>query len=335
METIFTVRNDDLGRLGPQEAVDFFRELLWAEARRIGIAINKIHVSSWINVPDGGIDASVNENIAPAQSDIIKPGHTGYQIKTGETFKPWEDAQIKKELFGNKDSHKENLGSSVRDCLDNDGTYVLVCFKQDPTKEQRSKTINSLKRYFELCGYQNPNVEVWSQNNLIGFLTVFPSLALKITRRGGSRFQTHQSWSQDAEMRREFKTGQAQRDFISSMQNELRKNIEAIHIRVCGEPGIGKTRLVLEATRAEDIQPLVVYCDTTSKFRDSDLMNEILRSDNQLNLILIIDECDPDSRSYIWDKLKYRGQRIKLISIYNEYDETSGKTVSTSTYRTF
>jgi hypothetical protein len=324
LETIVTVGNENLERLSPQEAVDFFRELLWAEARKIGIGIDKIHVSSWINVPDGGIDALVDENIASAQSDIIKPGRTGYQIKTGEMIKPWEDAQIKKELFGGKDPSKENLGSSVKGCLDNDGTYILVCFKQDPTEEQHSKAVNFLKGYFEQCGYQNPNVEVWGQNNLIGFLTVFPSLALKINGRGGLRFQTHQSWSQDAEMRREFKAGQAQRDFISRMQNELRKNIKAIHIRIWGEPGIGKTRLVLETIRAEDLQPLVIYCDAASKFIDSDLMNEILRDDNQFNLILIIDECDLDSRSYIWNKLKYRGPRIKLISIYNEYDETSG-----------
>ena len=53
-ETIFTVKSDDLGRLDPTGAVDLFRELLWAEARRIGIEISKINVSSQINVPDGG-----------------------------------------------------------------------------------------------------------------------------------------------------------------------------------------------------------------------------------------------------------------------------------------
>jgi hypothetical protein len=85
-----------------------------------------------------------------------------------------------------------------------------------------------------------------------------------------------------------------------------------------------KQKLVLEATNVEDLKPLVIYCDTASKFINNDLMNEILRDDNKFNLILILDECDPDSRSYIWNKLKYRGPRVKLISIYNELDETSG-----------
>lgn len=327
METIFTVHNEDLERLNPQEAVDFFRELLWAEARRTGIAISKIHVSSWINLPDGGIDALVEENKFSVRSDLIKFGRTGYQIKAGASFEPWQDAQIKKELFGRKYPSKENLGSSVRNCLEENGTYVLVCFKQDPVEEQHRQAVGSLNYYFKQCGYQNPKVEVWGQNTLIGFLKLFPSLALRVNLRATLRFQTHQSWSQEAEMKKEFKVGQAQKDLIANIQNNLRKNSEAVHIRVWGEPGIGKTRLVLEATRADDLRPLVLYCDNPSKFRDSDLMNEILRDDNQLSAVLVIDECEPDSRSYIWDKLKYRGPRIKLVTIYNEYDVTSGNII--------
>lgn len=172
--------------------------------------------------------------------------------------------------------------------------------------------------------YNNAKIEIWRQNNLIGFLKPFPSLALQVNERAKAIFQTHQSWSRYAEMKKEFKAGQPQKDFISNMQNELRKNGEAVHIRVWGDAGIGKTRLVLEATRVEDLQPRVVYCDAASKFRDSDLMNEISRDDNQFSVILVIDECDPGSRSYIWNELKYRGPRIKLVSIYNEYDDTAG-----------
>ncbi len=324
METIFTVKNENLERLGPQEAVDFFGELLWAEARRIGIEISKIHISSRINVPDGGVDALVEEKNISTQSDLIKTGHTSYQIKAGATFKPWQNGEIKKELFGKKDPSKENLGNSIRDCLDKDGTYVLVCFKQDPAAPQLRQAIGALKHYLKQCGYQNPKVKVWGQNNLRGFLKVFPSLALEINQRGMARFQAHKSWSQQAEMKRDFKAGQAQKDFILKVQDELQKDNDAVHIRVWGEPGVGKTRIILEATRTEDLQPLVIYCDNASKFRDSDLMNEILKDNNQFTMILVIDECDPDSRSYIWDKLKNLGPRIKLISIYNDYDETSG-----------
>ncbi len=324
IENIFTVKNEDLARLNPQEAVYFFSELLYAEARSIEIPIGNINISSRIYVPDKGVDATVEINENLTQSRLIKDGLTSYQIKASASFKPWQPAQIKRELFKKNNPNKNSLGNSIRDCLDKNGTYILVCFKQDLVNGQHRMAVENLVNYFKQCGYQNPRVEVWSQNNLISFIKIFPSLALKVNGRGTLRFQTHKSWSQEAEMKREFKAGQAQKDFISSTQNELRKNNEATHIHVWGEPGIGKTRLVLESTRVEDLQSLVIYCDSAIKFRDSDLMNEILRDDNQFYTILVIDECNPDSRSYIWNKFKYLGPRIKFISIYSDYDETSG-----------
>lgn len=324
MNTIFTVENEHLARLSPQEAVEFFREVLWAEARSIGVPIGSIHVSSWINVPDGGIDALIEEGSIPTRGDLIKERCTSYQIKAGAAFEPGQDAEIRKELFGDKDPGKANLGSSVRDCLDNNGTYVLVCFKKDLTVEQRRQAIETLESYFKLCGYEDPSVEVWSQNNLIGFLEAIPSLALRANGRRDLRFQTWQSWSQDAEMKRGFVVGEKQKKVIADVKNELLKNDAAVHIRIYGEPGIGKTRLALEATSADDLRPLVLYCDAASKFRDSELMNEILREDNPFSVVLVIDECDQENRSYIWNKLKNLGPRIKLVSIYNEYDDTVG-----------
>jgi Ni2+-binding GTPase involved in maturation of urease and hydrogenase len=124
-------------------------------------------------------------------------------------------------------------------------------------------------------------------------------------------------------MRRELKLGPAQTETIKTIQEGLRNNTAAVHIRMLGEPGVGKTRLILEATSAADLSPLVVYCNA-SRFRDSFLMNELLRHDDEFSVILVIDECDADARSYIWNKFQYRGPRTKIISIYNEWEETSG-----------
>jgi hypothetical protein len=327
METIFTVKNEDLARMSPQEAVDFFRELLWAEARRIGISIISIQISTRINVPDGGVDATIQGPSPLPASALAKAGMTSFQIKAGATFQPWQKAQIKNELFGDNPPHKDNLGGEVRRCLDNNGTYVLVCFKQDPTPQEYAEAKAYLNDYLKQAGYEDPHIEVIGQSMIIGFLKVFPSLALLANRRALSRFQTFQSWSKEAEMiekNRPFKAGNPQQQLIQSIQSELRRNAEAIHLRVWGEPGIGKTRLILESMRAYDLSPLVIYCDSASKFRDSELMNEILKEDNQFSAILVIDECDADARSYIWNKLKYSGSRIKVITIYNEYDATSG-----------
>lgn len=321
LPTISTVGNEALERLSPQEAVDFFRELLWAEATSLGIGKNLINVPSAITVADGGIDAEVRDVQISGGQGIIKQGLTRYQIKTGNFS--LDNTHVKEILFRDK---SDELKPRVRSCLDKDGTFVVVLFGWDNPDTRDNQLIEMFKAKLTHIDqkYSTARIEIWRQNQLIGFLKPFPSLALKVNDCGALRFQTHESWSRDAEMIKEFKAGQAQKDCISNIQNELRKNIAAVHIHVWGEPGIGKTRLVLEATREEDLEPLTIYCDSATKFRDSDLMNEILKGDNRFFTTLVIDECDPDSRSYIWNKLKHIGPRIKLITIYNEYDTTSG-----------
>ena len=327
-DNIFTVTNEDLSRLDPAEAVRFFRELLWAEARRLGIGLSQINVPSRINVPDGGVDATVNAEPSAAGSDIIKPGKNCYQIKSGQKFKPWQESVIKKELFGSGPPLRQNLGEGIRACLEVDGTYVLVCTGIDLVKSERDRALEYLNEYLEeICDYQNPRVEVWSQINLIGFLQRFPSLSLQVNGRSDAQFQTHQSWSRNDDMRGEFVPGQAQDDLIAQIQNNLRRNDDTVHVRVLGEPGIGKTRLVLEATRADDLAPLVVYCKA-ARFRNSVLMNELLRDDNQFAVVLVIDECDWSSSTNIWNELIHRGARIKLVTISNDYEVQAGRDIT-------
>ena len=53
-------------------------------------------------------------------------------------------------------------------------------------------------------------------------------------------------------------------------------------------------------------------------------MREILREDSQFSAIVVIDECDPSNSADFWDKLRHRGPRIKLVTIYNEHEVRAG-----------
>ena len=326
-DTIFTVRNEDLIGLNQNTAVEFFQKLLWAEARRLGIEISKINVSRWVNVPDGGVDATVDDVQIAIGQGVIKQGKTSYQIKSGASFKPWQQAVIQKELFGTKTPKLQNLGESIRACLDADGTYVLVCTGIDPVESQRQQIHSHIAEYLKQCGYPDPKVGVFTQDKLIGFLQVFPSLALDVKNLDQEDFRTHLSWSSNADMQVPFVAAEAQDELIEKIRSELREKVNAVHVRVLGEPGIGKTKLVLEATKTDDLAPLVIYC-TPAEFRASGLRREILREDNQFSTVLVVDECDPTSRSDIWNELQNRGPRIKLITIYNDYDPVAGSDIS-------
>src|SRR5262249_7043914 len=95
MPTILTVLNEDLARLGAGEAVDLIRELLWAEARRVGLSTAQINVSAAVSMPDGGIDASVSGTPAGLIGSLLQPGRTSHQIKASGAFQPWKETDLR------------------------------------------------------------------------------------------------------------------------------------------------------------------------------------------------------------------------------------------------
>ena len=322
METLYTVSNEDLGRLSPDGAVDLFRELLWAEATATGIGRNLVNVPSAINVADGGVDAEVTDAAPQGGQGLIKQGTTRYQIKTGR-FSLSGDGDINAILFR---SGTSEVKPRVKSCLDAGGALVVVLFGSDnPDAED-----NQAKERFRMAlavvdkAYASANIEIWRQNHLRGFLSRYPSLSLRVTGRDLADFRSHSSWSSQADMLKEFQEGVAQKEQVESIRRTIRNATSAVHLRIVGEAGIGKTKLALEATRADDLAPLVVYCDSAGKFRDSGLMNEVLKEDNTFSAIVVVDECDSDARSYIWNQLKNSTNRISLISLYGEFDQTTG-----------
>ena len=110
-------------------------------------------------------------------------------------------------------------------------------------------------------------------------------------------------------MRKLFVAGEFQNRIIESIRAQLRQSDLGTHIRILGEAGIGKTRLVLEATKTDDLAPLIIYT-TADSFYDSELMTELIRG--KFHAILVIDECDPDKRSLLTNKLKVTAQAEAL-----------------------
>jgi hypothetical protein len=261
-------------------------------------------------VADGGIDASIHADTFSGQESFISTGQNSYQIKAGRNFSPWQPSEIKKELFGKKSPERQHLGESVRHCLDHNGTYSLVCFGTDLTDDRQRKARELLESYFKECGYREFQVEVWSLNNLISFLRPFPSLSLRVNGNHKGLFETHAMWASHADMEAPFFADEAHQHIISRLQAALSCHENTpVHIHIWGEPGIGKTRLVLEATDNDDLRPYVIYCSADS-LTNSELMS--LLQQGTCHALLVLDGCDPQSRKEIWNKLKSHSQEYGL-----------------------
>ena len=107
---------------------------------------------------------------------------------------------------------------------------------------------------------------------------------------------------------------------LSEEQQRLIKTIRADlrghkfrHIRLIGEPGLGKTRIALEAVTADDLEPQALYVPHAEDFRGQ-LFNELLRNDTYENIILVIDECSERERASIWNSFREK-KNIFLLTI--------------------
>ncbi len=326
MSGLLIVQPEDLQRLTPEMAVEFFRRFLWAEASSLGIAANLINVPSAITVGDGGVDAEVRNAPGSGGEGVIKQGVTRYQIKAGQfSLQP---SDLRTLLFrGKPNAHL--LLPRVKSCFDSGGTFIAVLFGCDIPDRTDDEAVNKIRDILreQHPQYADARIEVWRQNQLCGFFSKHQPLAAELTGRANWRFRTHGSWASEFEMRRPLKLGVDQEKLIDRLRNELRKHDDAVHVRVCGQAGIGKTRIVLEATRAADLAPLVAYYGTATELRDDGLRSTLQREGSDLSILIVVDDCDPEYAVEFWNDFRHCGPRVKLISLYQDREQSSGTTI--------
>lgn len=313
MKTIFSLDNDVLGRLDPTSATKAFRNLLWCESRRVGLSPHRVVISLSANVSDGGIDARVDG--VPESDSVLVSGVNYFQIKTGQRFKTWQISSLKKELFGSSRATptRKNLAPEVRECLRSHGRYVVVTFGYDLTSQNHSKAKNLLAQFFKECGFKKPDIEVLGQSQLLGLVAAYPSLSLDLAGKAEFSFLNISAWQARDDMSQALQLASTQLEFVETIRSAIRDR-QYQHVRVIGEPGIGKTRLVLEALSADDLAAQVIYISHAEDFQNSRLLNEFLRGDIAYTVILVVDECIEKERVSIWAALKGKGG-IQLITI--------------------
>ena len=320
MVTVFTVGADSLRPFSGQQAVLAFRDLLWAEAYRLGLSPANVTINQRIEIPDGGVDADVRAPIAPGQSLLVS-GTTSFQIKGGASFEPWKLAALKKELFGKKKPSAAALGDEVRRCLEQSDRYVLVTFGHDLTPQRRRKAEAHLRSLMAAAGFDSANVEVWGIGQLLGAARPFPSLCLELNGRDWLDLQIFDSWANTMSLRYAFAPGPPQQALLMELEAAFRGGTR--HVRLTGEPGLGKTRIVLEALRSPDLRPLVLYCEHAERFLQSSVFKQVLRPDNRFHAIIVVDDCSTADLSNIWDAIQPRSDRIRLVTIGHDHDPTT------------
>jgi len=300
-----------LGGLSAETAVIRFRELLYCEARYVGLKPDAITISANLCVPDGGVDAQVEFTGSLPPDTFFKLGRNGFQLKTGKSFKPWQVSSLKNELL----MAAGELASEVRRTLEAGGHYVLICFGLDVTPEQRNDSRNQLVDLFEQFGFSDAGdrVDVFGQSQIAPYFDRYPALRLPLLGSTDDDFLSVSEWSQHAHMSNPLVLSDDQAKLVDLLREKLQGEIK--HIRLLGEPGIGKTRLVLETVRIEEISSSVLYVQHGARFSQTKLFRELLRETPKYPLILVLDELSEWEMSEIWGHLRNRCGALKLISL--------------------
>lgn len=324
MSILFEIKPSHLSNLNTSRSVDLMRDLIFADASISNIETTLINIPYKITVPDGGVDGEVANAAHESRHGIIKKGNTCYQIKSG-SFSPSNQAHVDDLLCKKENNGEILLKNRIQTCLEKDGTLVIVLTgfdNPDNTDDfAKNKFLDRLKSIDPK--YENAKIEIWRQNTIIGFLQNFPALRLKLLEIRNKSFFFHNEWSRLDDMTLDFHISPEHEKYIQRLQNALHQKNTFAPIRVTGDPGMGKTRIVLEATKTNDLAPLTIYVESPSKLEELSFLNQIITDDMDQFAVLVVDECNPTKQANIWNKLKHHSAKIKLITIFNE--STSNK----------
>jgi hypothetical protein len=337
-QSFFDVTPGELGQLGSELAVAVLREMLWAEVNNLGIPISDTDIPFAVNDADGGVDATVKGTPKGTGNGLIFPPTTSYQVKAGDfSLGATRPAKIEELLMTptairqRSDaralpagaSHKpDGISPRVRACLDAGGTFVTMLFGNDGVEREEDATENAIRKFLgEIdAKYKKAKVKVWRQSRICGLLRQFPGVSLQIKNRADLGLLTHDQWTARLDMRQAFVAAPDQQKVMEGLRAAIRDASQGtIHVRVIGEPGVGKTRLILETLRERALKPLVLYAEKGSDVNGS--VMAAIRAASHARVILVVDECSADVRSSLTRSFGGSGPNLTIVSIYQDEEE--------------
>lgn len=320
----FDVSAEQLAQVSPALAVNIVRQLLIAEAQQIGIPVTAVNVPSTIYIADGGVDAEVSLVEAdPMPLGLLRSGHARYQIKSGG-FSATNDTELKTLIFRPwKRGAAYELNHRVKECLEKNGTFIVLLFGAEATGTHDGYGVTELKTLLTEAGYPDAKVEILRANQIGSAIKALsPSLALQINgiiSPDGAPLYTleHLEKSCGLEVARYVGTD-ARANSIRSIM-ELANDLTGFrHVRVVGDPGTGKTHLTYAAVESSLSKDLVLYCDFPDKMIASPLIGRLTQAAKSARIILIADDCDLSTALSLEERLKNIASHFLLVTIFSQ-----------------
>lgn len=315
--SFFDPAKEPVMSLGKEDAVNLLHGLIYAELARLKIH-GSVSVPFEIDIADGGIDGTLAGIDGEPLSDLVFAGPTCYQSKSGDSVSIAEGGLKNVVLEDTTPKAGRHLKPKIREIAEKNGNLVLWL----PGISKPNLPVAEAKLLEIIQGFvpgTTLTVKILQADQIVGLLKPHLALTMQLMR-GSINFRgiPFDSWASEKAMSNHFEHDERRDQVIENIRTLLLSDDSVEHdIRVSGFPGNGKTRSVLAALDTPELSSQVVYFSRPSDALESGNLQEIgIRDD--LEGIIVIDECDPVSYSRVESIVKRSQSPLKLVTIFNE-----------------
>jgi hypothetical protein len=293
----FEVDPDQVQRLGPQFGA-FVNRLLDTERAASGIRGRDLSITKNETTADGGVDAVLTST---AGTDWFPAGASAWQFKRSN-------------LAPKACADEFAAATWAQEFVKAGGAYVLVLGHSLVPKlvNDRRKKVAAKAVELGLLPADDPErILVYDANALGRWASEYPALArLTLLQGPGTAAVAYERWSDSRWHQAAWVPDKARSQAIASIRAALELSAAA-DLRIQGDSGYGKTRLVLEALRDDVISPLVAYVHDEQKV-DGTLLDHLVQAGR--TAVLVVDECAAERHMKLAEQLPTQAS-VRLVTI--------------------
>lgn len=327
------VTDREIRQLDKLSLTKLVHRLLLFEAKSAGIPESSISCTFNIDTGDGGEDASIRWKDGPDETSYLSRD-TLIQVKATKMSAAdckeelLKDGKPKRKGIEKKTTEREltpkndELKPKIKDLFGRGGRYILFC---NTDGKQREETLRAVAKEH---GFENASVFSLNPTKIADWVNkYFFAVALvkqSIDSALPGMINSWQHWSQFPEHREtDFVSNEKLDGYMQLLRDAARKKQSVV--RLCGLPGIGKSRLVIEAFAADEFRRIAGYVDTSV---GGDVVANQLSawSQNNIDGLLVVDNCSPQLHCMLSRMARHSDSKLTLITLYSDpYEAQKGE----------
>ena len=317
----FKVTGAEIASLKPERMSEMLHRLLFAEALRHGLPMDKIRVSSQITTPDGGEDGRISWQGDPPRTRFLPSRLCQFQLKARKI----SPSQASKEVC----TSEGVIRPMIRSILENGGHYIMLCTKhynQQLIERRENAILNSLEK----AGLVDMEdfVSFWGADEIAAWVNFHQAVALWVREEAGlgtlGGFVTWKHWSGRSEHSVSWVEDPRLAELSKKLRGPVTKSRTAL--QVVGLSGIGKSRLCLEAlgrfeksdTSGLQVRDFVMYAEL-SKVDAKEIYSIVEKlAISGARAVVVVDDCDPQTHTELGSIVSRTNSCLSLITISTE-----------------